>query len=377
MKKILIIIPSIRYGGQEKVAIKTARLLSKKYDVNILVFKRSENEIDASGLDILDCGSASSKIGSFFKRYITASNLKKTRNYNVSISFSPGANIINVMTKKGEQTITSIRGYRSIFSSSGKAKFLMRKADKMICVSQGIAEKVRAYYGMPKDWVQVLYNPYNVEEIKRMSKEDVDDYSFEGITICNVSHLNEVKGLEHLLRAFSIIHKRIPETNLLIIGDGSMRGQLKEMTEMMGLNHNVCFIGYRENPYKYLARSDLYIMTSENEGFPNSLVEAMVFMPVVSVNCETGPLEILSERFDIKIKNKYEVCEYGILTPPIQKTRNYSSYEIEREENIIADAAVRLLNDKELYFKLRETALNRASQFSEETYLNNLLTIIN
>lgn len=375
-KKVLITIPSIRYGGQEKVAVNTAKLLSRYYDVTILVFFRCDKEIDANGITVMSCKEENLKGLKIFRRIKIMRKLKKQEQYHASISFSPGANLINVITKKRIKTLTSIRGYRSIFSASGKIKFLMRRTDVMVCVSEGIATKVQEYYKIAKEHVAVLYNPYNFEIIEQMGREAVDDYSFQGITICNVSHLNEVKGLEHLLRAFAVIHHRIPNTRLLVIGDGTMSELLLKLTHSLGLDERVTFIGYRDNPYKYIAKSDLYILTSENEGFPNSLVEAMLFVPVVSVNCETGPWEILAGEKDVVPCNRYEICKYGILTPPIQKTRNYASVLIEKEEQELARAVIELLENKDLYEGLKIAAYKRAHQFDEERYMERLIKLI-
>lgn len=375
-KKILITLPSIRYGGQEKVAVTTAKLLSQHYDVAILVFYRSGKEINPGEIPVVSCGEENAKGFKIFRRIRIMRRLKKQQRYYASISFSPSANLINVITRDKARTLTSIRGYRSLSSQSGKLKFLMRRADNVICVSEGIAAKAREYYKMPKEQVSVLYNPYNFESIKQLGKDPVDDYDFQGFTICNVSHLNEVKGLEHLLRAVMLIRRDIPNIRLLLVGDGAMKNPLMKLAETLGLNDCVTFMGYRENPYKYVAKSDLYVLTSENEGFPNSLVEAMFFVPVISANCKTGPSEILAEESDTLPDNSYQVCKYGVLTPPVQKTRNYITGAVEPEEEEIARAVVALLKDKNLYTQLKEAAHKRAHQFGEDIYLDSLMSLI-
>ncbi len=375
-KKILITLPSIRYGGQEKVAITTAKLLSRHYDVTLLVFYRSDKEMNPGEIPVVSCGEETAKGFKLLRRIRIVRRLKKQQQYYASISFSPSANLINVITKDKARTFTSIRGYNSLSSKSGKLRFLMRRADNVICVSEGIAAKVREHYKMPKERVSVLYNPYNFESIQQLGKEPVDDYDFQGFTLCNVSHLNEVKGLEHLLRAVMLIRRDIPDIRLLLVGDGVMRAPLEKLAKTLGLGDCVTFIGYRENPYKYVAKSELYVLTSENEGFPNSLVEAMFFGPVVSVNCKTGPSKILADESDTLPDHSYRVCKYGVLTPPVQKTRNYTTGAVEPEEKEIARAVVALLKNKDLYAQLKEAAYNRAHQFGEDIYLDSLIKLI-
>ena len=154
---------------------------------------------------------------------------------------------------------------------------------------------------------------YDFSEIERLSQGKVDDYDFSKFTICNVSHMNEVKGIEHLLRTFSEVNKKDENTQLLLIGDGNLRSKLEEYAKILGIQDSVTFMGYRKNPHKYVKKSNLYVLTSENEGFPNSLVEAMFHIPVISVDCETGPYEILTNENFEHPKHTYDVCSYGIL----------------------------------------------------------------
>lgn len=193
MKKILIIIPSIKYGGQEKVAVNTARMLAKEYDVTLFVFYRGEKEIDSSGLNVVSCEETTDTKIKIIYRLMKLYKLKKKYKFDVCLSFSPSANLINILTKRHERTLTSIRGYKSIFAKSSRFRVIQRKADGIICVSKAIADKVYSYYGIRREKVFVLYNAYDFEEIERLSQEIVDDYEFNKFTICNVSHMNEVK----------------------------------------------------------------------------------------------------------------------------------------------------------------------------------------
>lgn len=375
-KKVLIIIPSIEYGGQEKVAVNTARMLSKEYSVTLFVFYRGNNEIDSSGINVISCGENQEDKFKIIHRLNKLNRLKKKFKYDVCLSFSPSANLINILTKKNEKILTSIRGYKSIFTKSSRLKLIQRRTDGIICVSKGIAEKVCSYYRINRKKVYVLYNSYDFDELERLSNESVNDYEFNQFTICNVSHMNEVKGIEHLLRAFTEVNKKDASIQLLLIGDGKLRDKLEEYSEILGVRENVTFMGYRENPHKYIKRSQLYVLTSENEGFPNSLVEAMIHIPVISADCETGPYEILTDGNIPHPEHNYTICPYGILVPNLSKSRNYTTNKLEKEELILANSILELKNNTSLYKHIMAEGRKRALEFNIKSYYRKLIEII-
>ena len=340
------------------------------------MFYRGEKEIDSSGLNVVSCEETTDTKIKIIYRLMKLYKLKKKYKFDVCLSFSPSANLINILTKRHERTLTSIRGYKSIFAKSSRFRVIQRKADGIICVSKAIADKVYSYYGIRREKVFVLYNAYDFEEIERLSQEIVDDYEFNKFTICNVSHMNEVKGIEHLLRAFSKVNKKDADTQLLLIGDGNLRDKLEEYTKILGIQDSVTFMGYRENPYKYVKKSQLYVLTSENEGFPNSLVEAMIYIPAISVDCETGPYEILTNGNSEHPKNRYSICPYGILTPNLAKSRDYATIQLEKEEIILADAILELKNDNSLYEHLKKAGRKRSLEYSIVSYYRKLIEII-
>lgn len=82
---------------------------------------------------------------------------------------------------------------------------------------------------------------------------------------------------------------------LLIVGHGDKETQLRRLIKDLGLESNAILMGGQENPYKFMKHSDLYVLSSLTEGFPNAMVEAMsVGLPILAVDCKSGPREILS-----------------------------------------------------------------------------------
>ena len=90
-----------------------------------------------------------------------------------------------------------------------------------------------------------------------------------------MGRLTRPKGQWHLIRALSYVKKEIEDVKLLILGQGELKGYLKELVDKLDLRNNVEFLGYQRNPFKYIASSDLFVFSSLYEGFGNVLVEAM------------------------------------------------------------------------------------------------------
>lgn len=111
--------------------------------------------------------------------------------------------------------------------------------------------------------------------------------------ILGVGRLSYVKGFDQLIEAFS--RAGLPETDLLLIGDGPERAALTRLAGNLGLTGRVIFAGTKLNLQDYYSQAELFVLPSRNEGYPNALVEAMSFgCPCIAMNCEFGPAEIIS-----------------------------------------------------------------------------------
>lgn len=377
MKNIMIIMPSLGRGGQEMVAVKTARLLSGSYKVYIYALSGAKNEMQISDVEIAKRDkSFKVKAFNYVINYFLLKQYKKKLKIDVSISIATAANLLNILTKKNDKVITSLRGVKSLYSFTSSLKFIQRKTDKLFCVSKALMLKAQDYYQMDCRKTEYLYNPYNLEEILRKGAEKVEDIDMSFKTIIAVGRLQPVKGYEHLIRAYSRVAQEIPDSQLVIVGEGELEDALITLSEKMKIQDKVHIIGFRNNPYKYMRNSKVFVLTSENEGFPNALVEAMAFVPVISVNCETGPAEILCGDADLERVKDIRFEKYGILTKAIEQSRDYVKTELEKEEEMIAKAIISLLNNEELLEHYKSSAQKRILDFSEEGYVKKLTAMI-
>ena len=148
----------------------------------------------------------------------------------------------------------------------------------------------------------------------------------------------------------------------------------KQLIDAYGLQAAVTLIGFRENPFAYLAKASLYVLPSFSEGFPNSLVEGMAFLPTISVDCKSGPREILSEAPLDQVAEGIEYADYGILVQPAMDRLFHQ--EITVDDELLAEAMLAVLTDADRAALMKEAAAKRAAEFSCERYISNLIEIL-
>lgn len=179
------------------------------------------------------------------------------------------------------------------------------QADAVIAVSDGIADDLSDWTGLDRGHITTVYNPSVTPEIFDMASEPVDHPWFadgEPPVVLGVGRIDRKKDFETLIRAFAKVHAH-RKVRLVILGDASPGrkrdkyiSELNDLIASLGVANDVSFAGYTLNPYKFMRRAGVFVLSSLREGFPNVLVEAMASgCPVVATDCPHGPKEILAE----------------------------------------------------------------------------------
>ena len=175
-------------------------------------------------------------------------------------------------------------------------RWLYPLADKVIAVSDGVADDMCRVSGLARERVTTVYNPIDFKNLAAMAEKPLDESWFgegEPPVILAIGRLEVQKNFPNLLRAFALIReKRV--ARLIILGEGSLRNSLTALVKEMGLEEDVSLPGFVGNPAGYMARAAVFAMSSSWEGMPVALIEALALgTPVVSTNCPSGPAEIL------------------------------------------------------------------------------------
>jgi glycosyltransferase involved in cell wall biosynthesis len=181
------------------------------------------------------------------------------------------------------------------FNCLGRS-FIYRWANEIVAVSLGVAEDFARHSFFLRNRLKVIHNGLSISQIQQKSHEPIEHAWFtsqEIQVILSVGRLIKEKDHETLIHAFAKVRKKRP-ARLAILGEGPERNQLQELIKRLGIQEDVVLLGFKTNPYVYMARAAVFVLSSTVEGLPNVIVEAMtVGTPIVSTDCESGPKEIL------------------------------------------------------------------------------------
>jgi len=172
----------------------------------------------------------------------------------------------------------------------------IRLSDAAVCLSTGMAEDVISY-GMPKERARVIEYGVDTDLIRELAKETPDVELPKPYAI-GVGRLTEQKGFDILIEAHARALKRGPAHSLVLIGDGFEEevGPLKALAARLGVADSVHFLGFRTNPQPFIARADLFVLSSRREGLVRVLFEALAHAtPIIATDCHTGPRYVLKD----------------------------------------------------------------------------------
>ena len=173
-------------------------------------------------------------------------------------------------------------------------------------IAEGFEENKKTLmdYGIPKNKIKTIYTPYDVNTMLKKSNEELSsdymkifDNSFVFITI---GRLDQPKGQGFLIRIFKEVVKKYDHAKLVILGDGPLENELKDMVLELRLEKKVFLLGVHQNIFPFIKNSNCFVFTSLWEGLGNVLIEALsLSIPIISTDCKYGPREILCPELSI------------------------------------------------------------------------------
>jgi len=361
------------------VAVNTAAILKDRYNVTMATFSKEEPgftpDCKLIDLDIPPLPGGISKACNVYRRAQRLKKLKKDLNIHITLSVGSTANVANVFSRAEDRIVISVHGYESITCAGANGlvnRLVFNRADVVACVARKMARDLAAIYHIDEEKIVTLYNPYDFESINDQARQPIDQELWHP-AIVTMGRLEKVKGYRHLLRIFAGVQQVIPDCRLVFVGDGSQREELGKLAADLGVADKVIFTGRQANPFAYISRCDLCVLTSINEGFPNALVEAMACgLPVVATDCKTGPREIISAAYSDEPTGEVEMSDFGILTPPFTADDS-DEPELERK---FTEAVLLLLTDDKLRTDYQVRGRERARAFSFAAYRENIIRIL-
>lgn len=390
-KRLLIMVPTLGGGGQERVAATLTYLLADTYDIKMLLFdsrkKMYDINCDCISLELYNRpgGNPLGKTITAVKRIIATRKIKKEWQADICLSFGITSNYVNALSAKNDKAYLSLRGFGALEPSNKLVKcfddFIFSKAEGIISVSKVMTMTAKKKYPKQSHKFSTLYNPYDTERIEKLASEPYEKYQhlFEGGSqvIMAVGSYKKVKGQWHLIKAFSLVKKKHPNAKLLVFGGatGSLE-KLQRLVTDLELESDVVLGSFETNPFSYLKHACMFVLPSLSEGLPNALLEAMSCgVPIVATDCQTGPREILSDSDLTVVAQEIEQHTYGILVPPLTWEENYDASYIEPCEEMLAQAIEIYLDNPELADAYRQKSCERVKFFSKELCKETLTNI--
>jgi glycosyltransferase involved in cell wall biosynthesis len=175
------------------------------------------------------------------------------------------------------------------------------KADAIVTASLGVADDLAARVGIPRDQITTIYNPVVAPNLPAKAREALDHPWFaagQPPVILAAGRLQPQKDFASLIRAFARVRTGRP-VQLVILGagaDSDYAVALKTLAAELGVSPHIEMPGFTHNPFAYMSRAAVFVLSSRYEGLGNVLIEALACgTPVVSTDCPSGPREILQD----------------------------------------------------------------------------------
>ena len=175
-----------------------------------------------------------------------------------------------------------------------------RRADAVITLSRGAGREIVSLFGLSPTKVTPIPNPVRADQVTSRAHEPVDHPWFGETSPCSVlvsvGRISGEKDYPTLIRAFALVNRRRPDSRLLIVGDGHERRAVELVAEREGVGSKVQITGWVDNPYKYISRAKMFVLSPKFEGLGNVYLEALACgTPVVSTDAPYGPREVLMD----------------------------------------------------------------------------------
>lgn len=343
MKHIVLLIDSLVGGGAETTNVRLAKIfIEKGFNVTLIIMRNIiEIEYDKR-LNIISLNYKKNKLPNFIRNYLYAQKLHKILHSLQKIDLMVGSlglthELIHIIEKKykfyyaihGTTTLAKLKNKKGLNYYLKRQELIkIYNHKRIICVSQGVKKDILSLKISPLS-IDVIYNPFNFQEIRTKANEKID-FNFPHEYIVHVGRFAKVKRHDILIKAFSRIKNK--EIKLVLVGDGEEKNFILKLVKDLQLEERVIFAGFRKNPFPVIKNAKLLVLSSDNEGFGNVLIEALILnTPIVSTNT-LGAKEIMTDSLKTYLANTNDSKDLSrkiniSLTSDLEKYYNLTQYE--------------------------------------------------
>ncbi len=305
MARLTLLLPNLANGGAERVALTLAEeFLVLGHEVDLVLVQAKGELLDhiPTGVRLFDLRA---------KRFRTALRpliryLRERRPDALQVSMWP-LTIVAILAAKLSAVKLRIvvsdhstlsKQYGASWSAMAALKLTTRLlyplADARVCVSKGSAADLAKISGLPGQQFTIIHNPVRQPPASILPNPALEKlWGGAERRILTAGMLKPAKNHELLIRAFALLGKGL-SAKLMILGEGELRPSLEKLVDELAITEQVILPGFVSETWPYYVSADLFVLSSNREGFPGALVEAILAdLPVVSTDCESGPREIL------------------------------------------------------------------------------------
>lgn len=377
MKSVLFIMPSLPGGGAEKVLIDILKRLDRnKYMISLFLEYREGEYVKAIPDDI-PVYSLYKKSNIWIERFHRGLRLVglyhlfhsvfyksisrilfRRKQFDTIVSFMEGeaVRLHSYLLDKSDNNVSWVHidfqkkhWSADFFRSDEQEESIYTALQRIVFVSSDALDSfLKLFQKVDASKCRVIFNLIDKDEIVRQSLST--DINKDRFTICMVGRLNQQKRYDRALRLMKALSDRSFDVELWILGDGELREELVSMANELGILDRCRFWGFVKPPYSYMRTADLYLNTSEAEGYPLVLCEALCLgLPIVATNI-TGAHELLED------------SKYGLLVP--------------EEDDSILEGVERMIAEKDFRESYIRKAKDRSEHFSVPAVLHMIDSVL-
>lgn len=407
-KNVLFVVNQLHRGGAQKVVANLSNNLASASNIHIVIYN-DVDQIDYAYSGTLikirlpfarnsDNNPFYARIVRFFSLIYNLRKIKRKYKIDVSISFMEASNFVNVLSRRREKIVLSVRTFLS--EELGRVKgtgvykvfirFLYNRVEHIVVPSTMMKHDLCGKFGVSAGRIKVIHNFIDIDKMAASAQETIEYPAVrrlftENKVLVSVGRLDVQKGQDYLFPVLAAVKASVSGIKLLLVGDGPLKEGLVNKATGWGLKvctpeqlrreegnaseYDVYFLGAQQNPFKYLDKRSIFVFPSLYEGFPNALLEAMVCgLPVISTDCLSGPRELLAPGTDLHYKTPVtEYASYGILMPDMPGQFKGQLSDIQGEiVRLWTEAVLKLIAEPDWAKEYAQKAAFRAKDFGKD-----------